>query len=355
MENNEDSDFRRKLTVSEIAELAGVSIATVSRVINGKPNVRRENVKKVERVLTNQLSPIPRERSKSPITQTIGLIVPDIANPWFPTLIKGVENVSRLRGLNLVLSDSENDSRIESKNIETMVERNVAGLIVVPTNRQSEASIRLVESGFPVVFLDRQIEREDINFVTSKNRDGAYQATKYLISLGHRSIVYVAGNEAIDTEWKRRSGFLQAVQEAGIGDDGTTIINGNYDLDTAKNSLAALLESQRHFTAVFASDDVMAYGVKAALDEVGLRVPTDISLVGFDDIAYSSLMKLTTVSQSSFELGKNAILLLDDILSQRIPGPKRIELPTSMVIRDSCAPAMKSFTHAAAEQPGPSS
>lgn len=156
-----------------------------------------------------------------------------------------------------------------------------------------------------------------------------------------RRIVYVAGNEQIDTEWKRREGFLRAMREENIPEKEFAIIHGNYMIEQARETLTELLETGREFSAVFASDDIMAYGAKAALEEQGLRIPEDVSLIGFDDIAFSSLVGLTTIAQSPFELGKNAVLLLGDILSQRVVGPKLIELPTHLVIRNSCAPVPK--------------
>lgn len=334
MDDVRDND---SLTISEIADIAGVSIATVSRVLNNHPTVRPDNVEKVQRVIAERGYNRVRDRRHTPV-ETIGLIVPDISNPWFPSLVKGVENVARLHDFNLVLSDSENDPDVEARNIETMVQRGIDGLILVPTHRYSAAASQLVDDGFPLVFLDRQIDDRAVNFVTSANEEGAYQATRYLLSLGHRRIVYIAGNEAIDTEWKRRGGYIRALREAGIPERPELIIPGNYSLEEARSSLADVMRAGIAFSAVFASDDIMAYGARMALSNYGLAIPSDISLIGFDNIAYSAMFDLTTVSQSPFELGKNAVLLLNDILAGRVVGPKTIELATSVVIRESCAP-----------------
>ena len=337
MEQSGESENNRT-TIAEIAEIAGVSIATVSRVLNNNPTVRQENIEKVERVLTEHGYSRSKERRTTYAAQTIGLIVPDISNPWFPSLIKGAERLTRLYEMNLMLSDSENDARVEAANIATMVSRGIDGLILVPTHRHSEAAVGLVDEGFPLVFLDRQVDDRAVNFVTSSNTEGAYQATKYLLSLGHRRIAYIAGNEEIDAEWKRRGGYLRALNEASVPERSELIIPGNYVLEDARKSVSDLIRSGTSFTAIFASDDIMAYGAQLALSDYGLGIPEHVSLIGFDDISYSSLVGLTTVAQSPFELGKNAVLLLNDILSGRVSGPKTIELPTSMVIRESCAP-----------------
>ncbi|MCG8481151.1 MAG: LacI family transcriptional regulator, partial [Spirochaetales bacterium] len=177
MEQSGESENNRT-TIAEIAEIAGVSIATVSRVLNNNPTVRQENIEKVERVLTEHGYSRSKERRTTYAAQTIGLIVPDISNPWFPSLIKGAERLTRLYEMNLMLSDSENDARVEAANIATMVSRGIDGLILVPTHRHSEAAVGLVDEGFPLVFLDRQVDDRAVNFVTSSNTEGAYQATK---------------------------------------------------------------------------------------------------------------------------------------------------------------------------------
>lgn len=338
MSNSEDQ-VPNRVTITEVAQLAGVSAATVSRVINGNSGVRLENVQKVQDVLESVGYSRSRDRRVAEETVTIGFVLPDISNPWFPSLIKGVERVTRLHDMNLVIADSENDPAIEKRNIDTMVARQVDGLILVPTNRHSESARSLVESGFPVVFLDRRIEDHEINFVTSNNGDGAYQATKYLLSLGHRDIVYIAGNDRIDTEWTRREGFEKALKEAGIPIQPELIVHGNYLLDDAETAVTNLIAHGVEFSAVFASDDMMAFGAKIALEKAGLRIPEDVSLIGFDNIVFGPLLGLTTVSQYPFELGKNAVLLLGDILSGRVTSPKTIELPTTLVIRNSCARA----------------
>lgn len=333
----------KEATVFDIAERAGVSIATVSRVLNNSPSVRNENKIKVQQAV-KELSYVHLEHQTGrSSTMTIGLVVPDIANPWFPALIKGVENVARTHDFGLLLADSENSVATERENIQTMIDRGVDGMILIPTDRRNESVMRLFDEKFPLVFLDRCIEGRPINFVTSANRDGAYQATRYLINLGHRHIVYIAGSEEIDTEWKRRAGFLDAISDAGLPKEELIIVEGNYTTEKARKEITALLRDKREFSAVFASDDIMAYGAKAALEAHGLRIPEDVALIGFDDIAYSSLINLTTVAQSPFELGKNAMLLLEDIISERVSGPQLIELPTRLVIRNSCAHRFPQF------------
>ena len=304
--------------------------------------MRKENKHKVLEAVRN-LAYIHVERPNDETREmTIALSVPDIANPWFPSLIKGVENVARIHDYGLLLADSENSVELERRNLEMMVNRGIEGIILIPTHRRSDSAARLVDADFPLVFLDRCIENRPINFVTSANRDGAYQATRYLVNLGHRRIVYIAGNDKIDTEWQRRAGFLAAIEEAGISKEETAMVPGNYSIDEARRSVETLLAERTPFTAVFASDDVMAYGARVAIEAHGFRIPQDISLIGFDDIAFSAMIGLTTVAQSPFELGRNAVTLLNDIIAERVTGPQKIELPTRLVIRDSSAPLFPS-------------
>lgn len=329
----------QNVTIAEIAKLADVSNATVSRVLNKQPNVSRGNREKVENLLA-QYDYVQRRDPPNKKYTAIGLILPDISNPWFPSLMKGVENIARLHNMNLVLFDCENDPVLEQENVDGAVARGIEGLIVVPTAKDSPADLELLEQDFPVVFLDRGIEpaktNKKIHLVTSDNYDGAYQAARYLLSLGHKQIVYVAGSERVDTETHRRNGFLNALTEEGIGCDSALVVRGEYRFDLARESISELVESHAKFTAIFASDDVMAYGAKVALESHGLSVPNDISLIGFDDIRFSELIGLTTVAQSPFELGKNAAILLNDIIGNRVVAPRVIKIPTRLIIRSTC-------------------
>ncbi len=327
---------RKKYNLIDIARMADVSTATVSRVLNRNPNVKVEIKRRVEEVVKQLDYKPPHKASFNSNSITVGVVVPDIANPWFPLLVKGIENTARVHGFAITLCDSNNDPEIEKKQLSSLMDRGVDGLILIPTDSSGSRLRELAEGYVPVVFLDRDIDHPGTHYVTSDNEGGAYQAAKYLISLGHRSILYLGGRTDINTEPQRYAGFRRALEEAGISPDSHAHLLGEYSFDKARELVAKVAHHRPRFTAIFASDDFMALGAKQALEERGLRVPQDVSLVGFDDIPFASLISLTTISQPAFELGKSALLLLNDVMNKRVVAPQKIVLPTSIIIRGSC-------------------
>ncbi len=328
---------RKPNGVADVARIAGVSIATVSRVLNRHPSVNAELKERVDRAAKELNYEPTRKVPFNARNITVGVLVPDISNPWFPLLVKGIENTARIHGYAVVLCDSDNDPSIEEKQLDALIERGVDGLIIIPTEALSTSMASLVEDGYPLVFLDRNINHGGANYVTCDNEGGAYQATKYLLSLGHRAVAYIAGPASINTEPMRYAGYVRALREAGIDAEAQVRTRGDYSLETTRREFRALLKgAHAPFTAIFASDDIMAIGAREVLESVNLRVPDDISLIGFDDIPFMSLLSLTTISQPSFEMGKNALLLLNDVMKGRVEAPKNVVLPTSIVIRGSC-------------------
>jgi LacI family transcriptional regulator len=332
-------NIKKSTTLKEIATKAGVSPSTVSRVMNHKLSVRPEIRSRVERVI--QELKYERNRSsgvrKSFNSNIVGLIVPDILNPFFPLLIKGIENIAKIHGYSLILCDSENDCEIEKKHIRNLLEKEVEGLIFIPAPGENDLIDELIEKDFPLVFLDRRIENKKINYVTAANEEGAYQATKYLISLGHRDIVYItAGAQYLSTQKERFDGFRRALEEEKIPFRNDLVIAGEHEREKTSREVIKLLNSGKKFTALFASSDIMAFAAKQVLEDRNLRIPDDVSIIGFDDIPFSSAISLTTVSQPAHEMGKNAMLLLIDLIKKRVRSPNQIVLRTSMIIRSSC-------------------
>jgi LacI family transcriptional regulator len=334
----EASDMKKKRkpsSITDIARLAGVSTATVSRVINRQQNVQPKLRDRVESAM-RLVNYLPLRKAPKLKGVTVGVIVPDISNPWFPLLIKGIENTARISSYSVILCDSDNDPEIERKQISTLLDRGVNGMIVIPTSKDCNYLADLAADGYPIVFLDRNVPSSRSHYVTSDNEDGAYQATRYLLSLGHRSIAYLAGPLSINTEPIRYAGFARALEESGIDPKGQVYLQGDYSFEKARRLVAELMGSGSQVTAIFASNDFMALGAREALSELELRVPEDISLMGFDDVPFSALLSLTTISQPAFDLGKNALILLGDVMNQRIEKPTEIMLPTRIVIRGSC-------------------
>lgn len=323
--------------IADIAAAAGVSVATVSRVINESSKVREEAAAKVrEAIETLGYTRIRKPKSTAGLGHYVGLAVPDIENPYFATLIRGVQSVAIAHGLDIVLMDSGMEPDHLRHKIIALSRKGMDTLLCVPAGDLGPTESQLASLTLPVVFMDRQPELPTANYVGSENRQGAYNAAKYLLSLGHRKILYLAGSGSLNTEKERRAGFLEALKESNVDPEQVETIVCDFSLEKAHEALRARLERAKDFTAVFAADDYMAYGALNAIREAGLRVPEDVSLVGFDDIPYSGMISLTTVSQPAFQIGANSMLLALDLLHGRKAAPQRIILPASLIIRGSC-------------------
>ncbi|MCP4402321.1 MAG: LacI family transcriptional regulator [bacterium] len=333
----ENSGTSKAPTIHDVAEHAGVSLSTVSRVLNDYDSVNpqtRENVEAAIKAVKYERSKSEKSKERA-VSRAVGLIIPNILNPFFPLLVKGIEQASKIHGYSLVLCDSENDVNVEEQHIKTLCERKVDGIILIPSSETTHVE-SLQESRLPFVFLDRYLDIEGTSSVVTDNEEGAYQAVKYLLKLGHTRIVNLTGPKTLSTEKSRIRGYQQALAEEQLPYPEELSIAGDYSVDGAYREIKELLRRDVSFSAIFAANDMMAFGARQALKDHGLKVPDDVSLVGYDDILFSSIIALTTVAQPSYEMGKNAILLLLDLIHGRISTPQQIVLRPSMVIRESC-------------------
>ncbi len=351
MEPMKEPDGSKRPCISDIAAAAGVSIATVSRVINASAYVKPE-VESAVRQAIDRLGYVRlRVRSGDEPLPLVGLMLPDIENPFFAGLIKGVQSAADTRGFDVLLVDSGNDPAAVSERLDRLSARRVqAALVVAPAGfSASDADLSLNgPRGYsaPVVFMDRKVGSERAHFVGSENFHGAYNAAVYLASLGHRDVLYLAGDCGLSTESERRAGFLAGMATVGVTDldvpeekplRPTRFFEPcGFSLDAAYRAVRSRLAGGPDFSAIFAADDYMAYGALNAMREAGVRVPEDVSLVGFDDLPFSSMIGLTTVKQQAFELGMAALTLAIDLASGRRHGPQRVILSTSLIIRGSC-------------------
>jgi len=326
--------MEKRATLQEIARNAGVSIATVSRYINGSSGISPEIRVRLEEVIRGmQYRKNMRLKKKSYVC---GLVIPNVLNPFFPLLIKGVESVSKIENCSLVLYDSEDNVEIEEKNLERLKKIGADGLIFIASGESNLKVNELIEGNFPIVFLDRIIKSEIRWSVTSDNIEGAYQAVKYLINMGHKRILHLAGSANLNTELERFEGYKKALLEASIPLDSSLIISGGYHFESALEEMRKFLRGKTQFTSIFAANDVMALGAMLALKEKNLRVPQDVSIIGYDDIPFASLVGLTTVAQPAFEMGRNAIYMLINILEGKLTNSQHIVLRPSLVIRETC-------------------
>lgn len=308
------------LTIKDIANEAGVSVTTVSRVINNKPDVSDDTRNRVKEVI-NRLGYNPNKIARGLVLQktyTIGLIIPDISNPFFPEVVKGVEDRSRERNYSVIFCNTDNKKEEERKAIELLKSKQVDGIILSLSLGNKEILDKLEDEEFPVVQIDRKISSSLFPAVIIDNVLSAYQATQYLIKRGHRDIAHITGDLDTITGRNRLKGFNKACNEMGYKIREEWIVRGDYSMESGYRAMMVLLNQPQSPTAVFAANDLMALGAYEAVYEKGLEIPGDVSIIGHDDIDIAGIIRpgLTTMSQPKYEMGQRAA----DVLINEIEG-----------------------------------
>ena len=331
-------------TMKDVAQRAGVSPSTVSHVINETRFVSqqlRDRVLRAMSELNYQPSAVARSlRTKK--TQVVALVIPDITNPYFPEVARGVQDVAEETEYSVILCHTDRVRGRELRFLKALRGQWVDGLILNPSEVTSGDLQDLQDAQIPVVLIGSQIDHPDLDVVMVDNVQGAYDAVSHLIDLGHRRIGLVGGPRAASSGEQRFQGYIRALADHDIPVDEEIITEGRFTREGGYESMKRLLALQSPPTAVFASSDVMAIGALMAIQEQGLQVPNDVSLVGFDDIAEASTTtpKLTTVSQPKYQTGEVAAQLLFDRVEGASPGKRqKIVLSHQLVIRDSTAHA----------------
>jgi DNA-binding LacI/PurR family transcriptional regulator len=323
----------------EVADRAGVSVATVSRVINNESSVSAHIREAVEEAIDElHYEPKLTVSDRKGDAYRIGLIIPDITNPYFPCLIEGISKAASVHGAEIILGNSSEDTKAENYYFNKFLDSGINGIIYIPFSTDNDPLVKeLAEKEFPIVFLDREASIENVSSVTSNNEEGAYQATTYLLSLGHRDILFISGPSHYSTSTSRLAGYKRGLEEYGIDCRNELIVHG----DTKQES--GFLRTQEFLrnhttavTAIFASNDFMAFGAWKAVEQLGYKIPDDISVIGYDDIYFSKFISLTTIAQPGFEIGRNSLLLLIDLINKRRQPPHKIVLRDSLIIRRSC-------------------
>jgi LacI family transcriptional regulator len=330
--------------MKDVAKRAGVSPSTVSHVINETRFVSqelRDRVLRAMRELNYQPSTVARSlRTKK--THVVALVIPDITNPYFPEVARGVQDVAEENEYSIILCNTDRMRGRELRFLKALRGQWVDGLILNPSEVTSRDLQDLQNAQIPVVLIGSQIDHPDLDVVMVDNIQGAYDAVSHLIDLGHHRIGLVGGSRAASSGEQRFQGYIRALTDHDISIDEEIITEGRFTREGGYESMKRLLALQSPPTAVFASSDVMAIGALMAIQGEGLQVPSDVSLVGFDDIAEASTTtpKLTTISQPKYQTGKVAARLLFDRVEGISPGERqKIVLSHQLVIRDSTARA----------------
>jgi LacI family transcriptional regulator len=340
------------VTIRDVARVANVSISTVSHVLSGKRPTSHQTRRRVEDVIA-QLGYRPNRVAQSLVWRrpfALGLIIPDITNPYFPAFALGAEDRVRQRGYTLVLGNSEYDPSREASYLELVRSQQLAGAIYCLGDELSPILPELqraVEEGLAVVLVHSPMA--SVPTVCADNRQGGRLAAQHLLDLGHRQIGIVSALPLDEGMADREGGFLDVLREAGMAVDRSAVptMYGNHQIEGGRQAAVDLLSHAPEITAIFVLNDLMALGALEAARSVGRRVPEDLSVVGFDNIPFAALANpaLTTVGQPIRQLGEQAADLLLRVIEDGEPAAieaapqPNVLLPNRLIVRDSTAAA----------------
>lgn len=337
----------KRNTIAEIATKAGVSIPTVSRVLNNRPDVAPETRVHVERIIAE--SGFTRSRAAHTLRQgssgMVDLVVPDLDSPYTVEVVRGVTEAIQRTEFRLALSLTHHTYQLEQQWLAKVMGGSTDGVILLLARGRSHQLDELRSQKIPFVVVDHRGELGvDVPSVGATNWLGGRTATEYLLSLNHRRIGIIGGSSALRCSLDRIAGYRAALEAAGISIDPELIRPGNYNQATGYEQTCALLDLPDPPTALFAGCDLQAMGVYSALRARGLRIPEQMSVIGFDDVQLSSLVTpaLTTIRQPLAEMGRMATTMVLRQIAKEPLDSMRAELTTSLITRESCAPPRES-------------
>lgn len=330
------------MSIKEIAKAAGVSTATVSRVLNGSDKVREDTTERVMDVVDKmnyRLDQVARRmKVKAVDSMVFGLIITDIGNPFFSNVAKGVESVAFKSKYVMMICNTDENPEKEKFFVESMLSEKVSGIIVVPTTGNAELYKKLTSDGFPIVMIDRRQKNLNIDTVSINNEAGSFQAVQLLIQNGHKRIGIIKGIKGLSNTEERFEGYRKALKEAGIKLSDELITYGNYVESGGREATKKLLSLKKRPTAIFSTNNLMTLGCLKELYKQQISIPDKMALVGFDDSTWAEALipPLTTVKQPGYELGVNAAELLFKRLKNRDASRMNIVLNPELVVRESC-------------------
>jgi DNA-binding LacI/PurR family transcriptional regulator len=330
-------------TLKDVARAAGVSIATVSRVLNDHEYVSDETRHRVLSAV-DELGYRPSQLAiglRTGKSRVFGLIISDIGNPYFASVVRGIEDIAYTNGYSLILCNSDEDPEKEELYINVFLDSAVSGAIVACAREDSMCAKKLLDASIPIVAMDRRITNFEVDTVVTNNIQGAFDAVIHLIEQGHRRIGYVGGPLHTTTGKERWEGYKKALTEHGFELDPELVKVGNFKQRSGQEAARELLHVDKRPTAIFTANNLMTLGALNAIHEEGLEIPEEIAIVGFDDLPWAQSLDppLTAVEQSAYELGRTAA----EFLIKRINEPERpvtnVTLDTNLIIRKSSGKA----------------
>lgn len=341
------------VTIKDVARRAGVSIATVSHALSGHRPVGHETATRVFQAI-DELGYRPNRLAASMVTgrtRTLGLVVPDIANPFFAALVRAVEHAAFKRGYTTIACSSELNASLEEQYLDLLIDQQVDAVAYVGDHRRVRPRLeRLDERGTAVVLLDR-IDNDVVGSLLSVSADntaGGALAAEHLLQLGHRHLGVAAGPRRLVTSEGRLSGFRERAGDASV-----SVVNArDFTLEAGVKAVELLVSGSPEITALFCENDLIALGAIRVAHERGIRIPDDLSIVGYDDIFVSQLVTpgLTTIRQPVDKLGAVAVDTVVRLSERSDPAPTSVVLPVELVRRESCGPAPRRVARGASSR-----
>ncbi|ARC58301.1 HTH-type transcriptional repressor CytR [Frondihabitans sp. 762G35] len=325
------------VTIKDVAARAGVSVATASRVLSGSSATSVDSRRLVEQA-ARELDFRPNLQARAlrvTRTDTIGLLVSDVRNPFFADLAHTIEQAALEVGYVTLLGNANERADQQNRYLDTLIARRVDGVIVAPQGDDTGTVQQLVARDIPTVFVDRVIPGIDVPTVTTDSSTGIRQTVAHLKANGHTRIGYIAGPQSVSTGRERFTAYQEAIAEAGLSQDPALIVFGDFQAASGSAGVSSLLALDEPPTAIFAADSLMAVGAIAILHRLGFRIGSDIALVAFDDIEWFSLLEpaLSVVAHSVEDMGRVAMELLLEVIAGRTPASVR--LPSELIVRAS--------------------
>lgn len=333
-------------SLKEVADLAGVSVATVSRVLNGDDVVKSGTKDRVLSAIKKlNYSPnrvAQRLRSTRKTSKLIGLLIPDIQNPFYVDVIRGIEAYAYENNAAVIIGNFSQDVKKEKLYLDILRSESVDGFIVAPSNEKDIHVKQLITDGFPIVCIDRGLKDVEADLVKVDNQQGVYNAIHHLIGLGHSRIGFITGNPSIPTSLERIAGYEQAMREHALPIDPAIVVGKKSDYVSGSELTTYLLDLENPPTALFTGNNLLTLGALEILNQRGIRIPEELALIGFDDVYWANSLNppLTAIRQPGYAIGKKAM----ELLMQRILDPERpmahIILNTELMIRKSCGASL---------------
>ncbi len=334
-----DGKAPERMDIRTIARAANVSIATVSRTINHVATVNPEIAKRVWAVI-DELDYFPNTQARALVSgrsRIFGLIVSEITNPFFPELIQGFEDIAVSHGYEILVSSTNYDPKRMTHCIRRMLERKVEGVAVMTFGIEEPLLDQLAKRKVPLVFIDVGPKRPGISVLKVDYHRGIRQGVQHLAALGHRNISFITGPARLHSAQSRLTAFSTSLKECGIAHNPAWVIEGDHTMEGGIAAMERLLATKQMPTAVMCSNDMTAIGVLHKLYRAGLRVPDDLSVIGFDDIhiAEVTIPPLTTIQMSRFDLARAAVTALRTHVEQPEDAKREYNIQTDLIVRES--------------------